>query len=80
MIASHYKKLLMEARKDMLEDIKTALRLGNVGIAKEIGEASATLKKNIETKDYSRTDAWIAHHTAVQKAARTGTNTPPPWN
>lgn len=58
MIASPTRIEDMKARRDMLECMGICLRLGLTKTAKEIGQASSTLKRRIDTHDYRREDAW----------------------
>lgn len=49
----------MKARADMLECVEICLKHGLTDEAREIGTANATLKKRIDTHDYSKEDSFL---------------------
>lgn len=57
-LASRAREEDRRARLDMLESAAICLRNGLTDQAREIGEASAKLKKRIDTRDYSIEDKW----------------------
>jgi hypothetical protein len=58
MIASPSKTLDIRARYYMLEAMEICLRTGHTEIAKSLGEGSVSLKKRLETFDYSKEDKY----------------------
>lgn len=58
MIYSASRREDQKARADMLECMEICLRNGLTEEAREIGKASATLKKRIDTHDYSKENKW----------------------
>lgn len=58
MIASPNRQEDMYARMFMLEAMEICLRTGHVDSAKSIGQASAIMKRRIDTHDYKLDDKW----------------------
>ena len=58
MIASPSRLEDQRIRLMMLEVMEICLRHGDINTAKNIGESSATIKRRIDTHDYSGEDRW----------------------